>query len=644
MKPKYLGLCLIISFLVIITSVETLDAEELEKIEVEIKYTNGDRADHSEIKLLVYQDFNKEVFLEKKLESNPDVIMVPENHRYKIEVFVNGIYADVEYVQLDNTSKKIQINIPLSGGLKINVFYEDGETPIEDARVVIKTFDNAELRQGITNKMGETLRYWIQSTVNPDEYYIVDVYLGEIFLKSQYPVKLLPGSSINEKIIVGVPKIVEDLITVTLYNNSTNKVSSSNDKITVTLNKKLGNESITSNVDFRGQAKFSNLKTGTYNVKIEPNLENLWPETEIQIIGKDNQFNIFKKEIQNVSEKQELSHIESCNCVAFRFDDVQDYWLNKVQIQFMQVFVDKNIPLTIGVISDSFGNDLTLLDFVKSQKNNKFDIANHGIGNNPFTEFVKEEQDAKLKLSMQLLKEKLGIDSKVFIPPQNRFNEDTKQVLSDNGFTHISSSLLHGDPPPFPLKGEELYQFPEIATTGTFEPDQNIFVGISHEQTFTDVINGLDNYGFAVITSHPQEFSKVVNGTYVNESNLEQILELKKLIERIESEGIQIVLIREMNLDSQTNTSEQSVPVWIKNNARWWADGTIEDKTFVQGIEYMVKNGIIKVSEKSQTNTSEQSVPVWIKNNARWWADGTIEDKTFVQGIEYMVKNGIILY
>jgi len=621
-------------------SFESVYAEETQTIQVEIKYTNGDRADFNGMKLLVYQDFSKEVFLEKQLENNPDVIMVPENHRYKIKVFVNGMYADVGYVQLDNTSKNIQINIPLSGGLKFDVFYEDGETPIEGARVVVKSRDNTEWRQGTTNEMGETVRYWIQSTLNLDDYYVADIFLGEIFLKSQYPIKLLPGLSTDEKIIVGIPKIVDDLITVNLYNDTAKKISSSDGEFTVILNEKFGEESISSNVDFRGQAKFSNLKTGTYIAIITPNLENLWPETEIQIIGEENHFNIFKEEIIEHTQIDESSETESCNCVAFRFDDVQDYWLNDVQIQFMQTFVDKNIPLTVGVIADSFGDDQTMLDFIKSQKNNKFDVASHGIGNAPFTEFSKEDQDTRLKQSAQLIKEKLDITTKVFIPPQNRFNEDTKQVLIDNGFTHISSSLLQGDPPPFPLSGEQLYKFPEIGTTGTFEPDQNIFVGISHEQTFTDVIKGLESYGFAVVTSHPQEFSNVVNGTYVNEPNMEQISELKKLIERIEEEEIKIVLLKEIDLISQSI----QLPVWIKNNAGWWADGSIDDETFIQGIEYLVQEEIILVSEKSQSDSNEQSVPVWIKNNAGWWADGSIDDETFIQGIEYLVKTGIITY
>jgi len=38
----------------------------------------------------------------------------------------------------------------------------------------------------------------------------------------------------------------------------------------------------------------------------------------------------------------------------------------------------------------------------------------------------------------------------------------------------------------------------------------------------------------------------------------------------------------------------------------------------------------------------ESKVPSWIKNNAGWWADGTIDESTFLMGLEYLVQNGII--
>jgi phosphonate transport system substrate-binding protein len=41
------------------------------------------------------------------------------------------------------------------------------------------------------------------------------------------------------------------------------------------------------------------------------------------------------------------------------------------------------------------------------------------------------------------------------------------------------------------------------------------------------------------------------------------------------------------------------IPSWIKNNAAWWAEDTIDDATFLQGIEYLVENKIINVSSES---------------------------------------------
>ena len=39
-----------------------------------------------------------------------------------------------------------------------------------------------------------------------------------------------------------------------------------------------------------------------------------------------------------------------------------------------------------------------------------------------------------------------------------------------------------------------------------------------------------------------------------------------------------------------------SIPDWIKNNAGWWADGQIDDSSFVSGLQWLISNGIMKVS------------------------------------------------
>jgi len=86
-----------------------------------------------------------------------------------------------------------------------------------------------------------------------------------------------------------------------------------------------------------------------------------------------------------------------------------------------------------------------------------------------------------------------------------------------------------------------------------------------------------------------------------------------------------------------------SIPSWIKNNAGWWADGSIDDDSFVQGIQFLIKEGIMQIPPTSPGDSSgSNEIPSWIKNNAGWWADGSIDDDSFVQGIQFLIKEGIM--
>ena len=42
-------------------------------------------------------------------------------------------------------------------------------------------------------------------------------------------------------------------------------------------------------------------------------------------------------------------------------------------------------------------------------------------------------------------------------------------------------------------------------------------------------------------------------------------------------------------------------------------------------------------------SAQQATIPDWIKNNAGWWADGLIDDSSFVSGIQWLISNGIII-
>jgi len=85
------------------------------------------------------------------------------------------------------------------------------------------------------------------------------------------------------------------------------------------------------------------------------------------------------------------------------------------------------------------------------------------------------------------------------------------------------------------------------------------------------------------------------------------------------------------------------IPVWIKNNAKWWSEGSIEESDFISGIQFMIQNDIIRIPDlPEQTSEAQEHIPDWIRNNAEWWSQGLISDDDFISGIKYLVEQGII--
>jgi hypothetical protein len=101
-----------------------------------------------------------------------------------------------------------------------------------------------------------------------------------------------------------------------------------------------------------------------------------------------------------------------------------------------------------------------------------------------------------------------------------------------------------------------------------------------------------------------------------------------------------------INSDSggkQTLKNVTSIPSWVKNNAKYWNKDSIDDMTFAQGIQYMIKQGIIIIPpvQNSQENHTV-TIPKWVKQSAGFWSDGQITDDDFVKGIQWLIANGII--
>jgi hypothetical protein len=96
-----------------------------------------------------------------------------------------------------------------------------------------------------------------------------------------------------------------------------------------------------------------------------------------------------------------------------------------------------------------------------------------------------------------------------------------------------------------------------------------------------------------------------------------------------------------LQISDSENIPEQLVPDWIKSNASWWTEGTIDDETFIQGIQFLIKEGIIEISSTSTDETSDE-IPSWVKDMSGWWADDQIPESDFINAMTYLINVGII--
>ena len=170
--------------------------------------------------------------------------------------------------------------------------------------------------------------------------------------------------------------------------------------------------------------------------------------------------------------------------------------------------------------------------------------------------------------------------------------------------------------------------------------DETVNTGGNQNLLGIDLPNGVDTRMMPTPTHGQYNMQVVILG--IGQTDFDQFMFKEFEFELTEAEMIENTNIIVQEKDA--GDSSGSIPDWIKNNAGWWADGAIEDDSFIQGIQFLIKENLIVVDIPETTaSTSDGSIPDWIKNNAGWWADGAIEDDSFIQGIQFLIKEGIII-
>lgn len=98
-----------------------------------------------------------------------------------------------------------------------------------------------------------------------------------------------------------------------------------------------------------------------------------------------------------------------------------------------------------------------------------------------------------------------------------------------------------------------------------------------------------------------------------------------------------------INSDSDAiKTSSISIPKWVKNTAKMWSHGDLQDSEFTNAIQWLISNGVMHIPHGVSGASSTQTIPTWLKHSTGMWAGGQITDDEFVQSIQWLITKGII--
>ena len=80
----------------------------------------------------------------------------------------------------------------------------------------------------------------------------------------------------------------------------------------------------------------------------------------------------------------------------------------------------------------------------------------------------------------------------------------------------------------------------------------------------------------------------------------------------------------------------------LPTNEPYTAEVFFEGSQIGKSAPFLVFSGEQKIIEIQISDDMSYEIPTWIKNNAGWWADGSIDDDSFIQGIQFLIQEGII--
>ena len=96
------------------------------------------------------------------------------------------------------------------------------------------------------------------------------------------------------------------------------------------------------------------------------------------------------------------------------------------------------------------------------------------------------------------------------------------------------------------------------------------------------------------------------------------------------------------NLSIAYGENEKNIPLWVKQNTKWWSEGEISNSFFTQTIQWLAVNKMLSKSLDFGYESNQEKVPNWVKKIASFWTNKEISDSEFFNAINFLLKSKVI--
>ena len=203
--------------------------------------------------------------------------------------------------------------------------------------------------------------------------------------------------------------------------------------------------------------------------------------------------------------------------VIVRVDDIQDFAFKDAQLFLLEHSTSTNLPLSLAVIAGMFGEDTEILEAMRLAVASGCEVGVHGWEHEKLTSLPMTEQMDILFRAKIRIKDLIGVDTQLLIPPMFSYDNNTVTAMCQESFNIVSTCTDYHEP-------SSISGITNIPATVELSTLSNDVWRMKNIDTLTaEVEKSFELYGYAALITHPQEF--ISNGQ-INQTAKESYMNL----------------------------------------------------------------------------------------------------------------------